>query len=89
MQIYKMNSTGPLILKDYMKLIRHDGHGIFLGVYIQSKFQDFESYLRSKSDLAEVDIELILKQYKLNFITYEIALEVHTTVGKIDYFDRI
>ena len=39
--------------------------------YTQSSFRDFESYLRSLTGLKEDDIQLILKQYKSNFIRYE------------------
>ena len=39
--------------------------------YARSPFQDFESYLRIVVVLDEDDIQLILKQYNSNFVTYE------------------
>ena len=81
-------TTGPLNFKDYEKLIQHDGYEILLGSYIQSKFQNFKSYLRTKIDWAEEDIELILKQFFLNFIKTEIPLGVHTTADFIDYIEE-
>ena len=40
--------------------------------YARSPFRDFESYLRIVVDLDEDDIQLILKQYNANFVTYEL-----------------
>ena len=40
--------------------------------YARSPFRDFESYLRIVIGLDESDIWLVLKQYKSNFVTYEI-----------------
>ena len=62
---------------------------MLLGEYIQSIFQDFESYLRAKVDLAKEDIDLTLRQYLLNFITCETPLGVFTTGDVIEYFDEI
>ena len=68
--------------------------------YAQSLFKDFESYLRFVVGLDETDIQLVLKQYKSNFVTHEIypgicnikdSLEVVYTMGdhertlKIEY----
>ena len=39
--------------------------------------------------MAEKDIELILKQYNLTFITYEIHLEFYTTGDIMAYIDGI
>ena len=40
--------------------------------YARSPFRDFESFLRMTGDLDEDDIQLILKQYNSNFVTYEL-----------------
>ena len=39
--------------------------------YVTSQFRDFESCLRIKVGLVEDDIQLIIKQYDTNFITYQ------------------
>ena len=46
--------------------------------YARSPFRDFESYLRIVVGLDEDKIQLILKQYFSNFITYEIYLAIYT-----------
>ena len=40
--------------------------------YARSPFRDFESYLRIVVGLDEDDIQLILKRYNANFVTYEL-----------------
>ena len=40
--------------------------------YARSPFPDFESFLRMTGDLDEDDIQLILKQYNENFVSYEL-----------------
>ena len=82
-------TKGPLINKGYHSLFKRDGKGVLLRGYIQSIFQDIESYLRTRVDLAEDDIRLILKQYNLNFLTYEIPPGVYTTRDNINYFNKI
>ena len=52
-------------------MYRHGGYGVLLGGYIHSLIQDFGSYLRTKVDSVEGDIELFLKKYNLNFSTQE------------------
>ena len=46
--------------------------------YARSSFRDFESYLRIVVGLDEDDIELILKQYSSNFVTYELSPCIYT-----------
>ena len=48
------------------------GYTFLLNGYIQSVFQNFESFLRIKR-VSEDEIELVLKQYNSKFITYEIT----------------
>ena len=49
-----------------------DGYIILLMGYARSPFRDFESWHRIVVGLDEDDIRLILKQYKANFVTYEL-----------------
>ena len=66
---------GPRIFSAYKKIEtgkrRTDGYYMFLMGYARSPFRDFESYLRIVVGLDEDDIQLILKQYNSNFVTYE------------------
>ena len=45
---------------------------------MHSSFRGFESYLRFLSSLDENDIQLFLKHYNSNFITYKIPPGVYT-----------
>ena len=51
---------------------------ILLLCYARSLFRDFESYLRIVVDLAEEDIQLILKEYNSGFITYELTPGIYS-----------
>ena len=70
-------TRGPDIIKAYRELsveeCQTDGYYFLLMNYSQSSFRDFESYLRTLTGLNEDDIQLKLKQYNSNFITYEIS----------------
>ena len=55
-----------------------DGYILLLLGYARSSFRDLESYLRIVVGLDEKDIQLILKHYKLNFVTYEISPGIYT-----------
>ena len=46
--------------------------------YARSPFIDFESHLRSVVGLDEDDIQLILKQYNSNFVTYQLSQGIYT-----------
>ena len=67
---------GPCIISACEKLETQkrstDCYYMLLLGYARSPFRDFESYLRIVIGLDESDIWLILKQYKSNFVTYEI-----------------
>ena len=54
-------TTGPPIIKEYEKLIKHDGYDFLLRGIFQAMFQDFESYRKTTVDLAKEDLELIFK----------------------------
>ena len=46
--------------------------------YVSSVFQDFESCLRTEVDLVEDDIKLVLDEYNLSFINYELEPGIYT-----------
>ena len=87
-KIYKIKRTGALSIKEYQKINKHDGYGVLFGGFIQSNFQEFESYLRSEIVLAEDDIELILKQNLSNFLTYELHPGVYTIRDFMEHIDE-
>ena len=49
-----------------------------LAIYTRSVFQDFESFLRTQTDLIEDDIKLVLDEYNSSFITYELQPGIYT-----------
>ena len=73
---------GPRIIDEFIKLSTEkkntDGYMILLLGYAKSKFRDFESYLRIVVGLDEEDIQLILKQYNSDFVTYELTPGIYT-----------
>ena len=75
-------TIAPLIIKTFQELklekTSTDGYYILLMNYFGSPFRDFESYLRLVVGLDEDDIQLILKQYNSNFVTYEITPGIYT-----------
>ena len=52
------------------------GFTVLLKDYARSPFRDFESYLTTVVGLDKEDIELKLKQYNSNFVTYELTLGI-------------
>ena len=73
---------GPIFIKEYReqvtKRMKAEKYMNILAVYIDSVFQDFESYLRTEVDLVEDDIKLVLDEYNSSFITYEIEPGIYT-----------
>ena len=69
-------TLAPRIIETYWNLrsdkSSHDGYIILLMGYVRSPFRDFENYLRIVIGLEEDNIQLILKQYNENFVTYEL-----------------
>ena len=53
--------------------------------YTQSPLRDFESCLRIVVGLDEDYIQLILKQYKSNFVTYELSPGTYS----INFFQKL
>ena len=73
---------GPRIIDEFIKLSNEkentDSYLILLLGYSRSLFRDFESYLRIVVGLPEEDIQLILKEYKSHFITYELTPGIYS-----------
>ena len=73
---------GPRITEAYKKsgLENSSTHGyiIFLLGYARSQFRDFKSHLRFEIGLNADNIQLILKQYSSNFVTYELSPGIYT-----------
>ena len=67
---------GPRIIKTFRKLKMEksstDGYFMLLMGYARSSFRDFESYLRIVVGFDEDHIQLFLKQFNPNFVTYEL-----------------
>ena len=64
-----------------------DGYMVLLLGYSKSLFRDLESYLRIVVDLDEEDIQLILKEYNSQFITYDLAPGIYTIQDISDAID--
>ena len=75
-------ATAERTAKTYRKLRSDksstDGYNILLMSYARSPIRDFESYLRIFIGLDEDDIQLILKQYNENFVSYELEPGIYT-----------
>ena len=73
---------GPTIIKEYReqatKRMKDGKYMDILGFYLNSVFQDFESFLRTQIDLVEDDIRLVLKEYNSSFKTYELKPGIYT-----------
>ena len=72
----------PFIIGEYKeqvtKRMKNEQYMNILAGYVNSVFQDFESYLRTEVDLIEDDIKLVLDEYNSNFITFELQLRIYT-----------
>ena len=77
---------GPIIIEKYReqvtKRMKDDKYMNILSQYTSSVFQDFESFLRTETDLVEDDIKLVLDEYNSNFITYELDPVIYTFKDK-------
>ena len=72
----------PIIIEEYReqvtKRMKDDGNMNIIARYTNSVFQDFESFLRTRIDLVEDDIKLVLDEYNSNFITYKLTPGIYT-----------
>ena len=75
-------TIGPRIIEANKKIglekASTDGYLILILGYARSPFRDFESNLRIVVGLDEDDIRWIKKQYKSNFITYELSPGIYS-----------
>ncbi len=73
---------GPIIFEEYneqvTKRMNDEQYMNILAIYISSVFQDFESFLRTRIDLVEDDIKLVLDEYNSSFNNYEIQPGIYT-----------
>ena len=72
----------PIIIEEYKKQVtKRMKDGQYMNIvagYVSSVFENFESYLRTEVDLVQDDVKLILDEYNLSFITYELDPGIHT-----------
>ena len=59
-------------IENMYKKLKNNTYMDFFAGYTIYKIQDFKIYLRTEVDLIEDHIRLVLENWKLNFITYEI-----------------
>ena len=73
---------GPRIISTDKKLQTEkrptDGNYMLLMGYARYLFRDFESHLRNVVGLDEDHMQLILKQYNANFVTYILDLGIYS-----------
>ena len=73
---------GPIIIEEYKKQVtkrmNDEQYKNILAIYISSVFQDFESFLRTRIDLIEDDIKLVLDEYNSSFFTCELQPGIYT-----------
>ena len=76
---------GPSINEAYKKMRSEKsstgGYILILKGSARSPFREFESYLRLVVGSNEDDIQLILKQYNSNFVSYELPPGIYTING--------
>ena len=68
---------GPIVIEEYKeqvtKRMEDEQYMRILSIYTSSVYQDFESFLRTQTDLIEDDVKMVLDEYNLSFITYELG----------------
>ena len=73
---------GPIIIEEYeeqvTKRMNDEQYVNILAFSTRSVFQDFESFLRTKYNLIEDDVKLVLDEYNSSFITYELQPGIYT-----------
>ena len=73
---------GPIVIEEYREQVtkrrRDDKYMKILNFFVNSVFQDFESYLRTEVDLVEDDNKLVLDEYNSSFVTYEVQPGIYT-----------
>ena len=65
---------GPNVFKVFReqvtKRMKDDKYMLILAMYIDSVFQDLESFLRTEIDLVEENSQLVLDEFNSSFLTY-------------------
>ena len=78
---------GPRIIETYQKLhsekVSTDGYIILLLGYARPPMRDFEGFFRIVVGLDEYDIQLILKQYSSNYVTWIRSRHSHKIFKKL------
>ena len=74
---------GPIIIEEYKeqvtKRMKDEQYMLILAIYIDSIFQNFESFLRLEVGPVEDDFRLVLEEYTSSFSTYEIDPGIYTS----------
>ena len=72
----------PIITIEYReqvsKRMKDDKYMLISSMYVDSMFQDIESFLRTEIDLVEDDVRLVLDEHNSSFITYELQPCIYT-----------
>ena len=75
-------TIGPIIITENREQVterlKDDKYMLIIAMYVDSVFQDFESFLRTQVDLVEDDFRLVLDQYNFSFDTYELEPGIYT-----------
>ena len=73
---------GPIIIKEHReqvtKRMKVDKYMLILSIYVDSIFQDFESFLRREVDLVADDNRLVLDENISSFIIHELEPGIYT-----------
>ena len=62
--------------------MKDDKYMSILAIYVNSKFQLSEGFLRTKVGLVKDDITLVLNEHNLRSITHDLELGIHTFKDK-------
>ena len=75
-ELEKDLDIAPFKIKEYREQVtkgmKDDKYMLNLAMYVDSIFEDFESFCRTKTNLVEDDVRLVLDEYKSSFITYDL-----------------
>ena len=83
-------TIAPTIATEYReqgtRRMKDDKYMRILAIYVNSIFQDSESFLRTEVDLVEDDVRLVLDEYNSSFNTYILQSGIYTLK---DIFDAL
>ena len=70
------DSIGPIIIDEnteqVTKRMEDDKYMLIFAIYVDSFYQNFESFLRTEIDLVEIDVRMVLYEINSSFITYHL-----------------